>query len=310
MKSLNNYINEHIRGISDEEFSKYWSNTIRNNNIFMEVYEQINEKITEFKKSGNTNDILDLNDIDVSKIKDFGRNLFPKIFEDNRRYFHHEINKMPTRIDISNWNINPKAHTSFMFDGYRILKEVLLPKKLESIGARMFADCYENLEHIEIPDSVKFIGTQAFSNCKKLKSVELPDSVTYIDTSVFILCSDLEYVKFPNNITYIPSKTFASSGLKTFEIPEGVTNIGYDAFINCTELESITIPKSVNRINENAFVNCNNLKEVHISDLDAFKQIKFDDKKSNPLNNSKAKLYLNGKEVPFNIDDFDYIFKD
>mgnify|MGYP003531825234 CR=1 FL=1 len=87
------------------------------------------------------------------------------------------------------------------------------------------------------------------------------------------------------------------NGVGTLVFDGDVKNIGENAFKDCSALTCITIPNSVTSIGSFAFFNCYGLKEVHITDLDAWKNISFGDSSANPLNNYKAKLYLNGVEV-------------
>ena len=105
-------------------------------------------------------------------------------------------------------------------------------------------------------------------------------------------------VTIPNGVTSIKAEMFQDcSGLTSITIPNSVTSIEDYAFWNCLGLTSITIPNSVTSIGDGAFLGCTSLVEVHITDLDAWKDISFDYNYANPLNNSNVKLYLNGVEV-------------
>ena len=72
-----------------------------------------------------------------------------------------------------------------------------------------------------------------------------------------------------------------------------VTCIGNDAFSGCTGLTSVTIPNSMTSIGTGAFYGCSNLTAVHITDLEAWCNIKFED---NPLYYAHH-LFLNGDEI-------------
>ena len=135
---------------------------------------------------------------------------------------------------------------------------------------------------IEIPASVTYnevkyivtsIGDNAFSCCSGLTSVTIPNSVTSIGQGAFFQCRDLISVTIPNS----------------------VTSIGQSAFWECSSLTSFTIPNSVTSIGNSAFFGCDNLTSVHISSLEAWCKISFND---NPLIYAKH-LYLNGEEVKF-----------
>ena len=75
-----------------------------------------------------------------------------------------------------------------------------------------------------------------------------------------------------------------------------VTSIGDSAFSWRNALTSITIPDSVTSIGARAFAGCDSLKEVYISDIEAWFAIDFVSNSSNPLYNGAA-LYLNGKLI-------------
>ena len=81
-----------------------------------------------------------------------------------------------------------------------------------------------------------------------------------------------------------------------------VTGIDFRAFRGQSGLTSITIPSSVTTIEEQAFIGCSGLTAVHISSLESWCNIKFDDyvedlyDVSNPLLWANH-LYMNGDEI-------------
>ena len=84
-------------------------------------------------------------------------------------------------------------------------------------------------------------------------------------------------------------------------ITYSVTGILRAAFQGCSGLTSVSIPKSVTKIGGNAFDACYALKKVHISDVAAWCNIKFEQEfgftgAQNPLRYAHH-LYLNGEEV-------------
>jgi hypothetical protein len=79
-------------------------------------------------------------------------------------------------------------------------------------------------------------------------------------------------------------------------LPNSVTSIGERAFEGCSGLDSVTIPNSVTSIGERAFESCSALKEIHISDLNAWLNIKMD----GYLTASRG-IYLNGSKLEGNL---------
>lgn len=129
------------------------------------------------------------------------------------------------------------------------------------------------------------------------------------DLTVEVTNGDNEYsgdIVIPSTITYKSRiLTVTSIGRSAFEgcenltsveIPNSVTSIASYAFYNCRSLTSIEIPSSVTSVGNVAFDFCSKLEEVHISNLTAWCNIKFDGIESNPLHAAK-KLYLNGELI-------------
>lgn len=87
-----------------------------------------------------------------------------------------------------------------------------------------------------------------------------------------------------------------ASSITNVTLSNSLQKIEARQFEDYSSLESITIPKSVKTIGENAFQDCNSLKQVHITDLNSWCKIKFENLYSNPLFYAKN-LYLNGELV-------------
>lgn len=84
-------------------------------------------------------------------------------------------------------------------------------------------------------------------------------------------------------------------------IGEGVTAICDGAFFRCADIEIVRLPSTLKKIGYQAFEDCVKIREVHITDLDAFATITYDEVQpgsfeGNPLF-SGASLYLNGNIV-------------
>lgn len=100
-------------------------------------------------------------------------------------------------------------------------------------------------------------------------------------------------VVIEDGVTSIGRNAFAGlENITDISIADSVTSIGRNAFWNCMGLTKLTIPDSITSIDDLAFSSCYGLTEVHISDLDAWCGITFNDYDSNPLYYAHN-LYLN-----------------
>ena len=70
-------------------------------------------------------------------------------------------------LDLSSTKVKNIDCQAFTESG---IKNIVLPKTLESIGNRAFYAC-KNIEKIELPDSVKNVEMYAFADCKKFNAV-------------------------------------------------------------------------------------------------------------------------------------------
>ncbi len=193
------------------------------------------------------------------------------------------------------------------------LESATLQEGVQTIKAYAFNGC-TSMTSVYFPSTITVTENYAFGSCNKLGTyitdmeawcnVQFGDSGGYyanpLETghNLYLNGQLVTDLVIPDTITEIKYCSFmGASCIKTVTIPEGVTTIGRLAFYYCTNLESISIPSTLTSIhNDRVFSNCNNLKEVHISDLAAWCNISFPNNSSNPLYYAKN-LYLGNNKI-------------
>ncbi len=193
------------------------------------------------------------------------------------------------------------------------LESATLQEGVQRINGNAFGECRQ-MTSIYFPTTITVTENYAFNFCSKLGTyitdmeawcnVQFGDSGGYyanpLETghNLYLNGQLVTDLVIPNTITEIKYCSFmGASCIKTVTIPEGVTTIGRLAFYYCTNLESITIPSTLTTIhNDRVFQSCSNLKEVHISDLEAWCNIPFPNNSSNPLYYAKN-LYLGNNKI-------------
>ena len=212
-----------------------------------------------------------------------------------------------TSLSIVTIGENVKNIPAYAFSGCTGLTSITIPNSVTSIGNGAFSDCSGLTSiHVDLYNTVydsrnncnAIIETESNTLIAGCKNTVIPNSVTSIGDCAFEDCSGLTSIEIPNSVKSIGSGAFSfCSGLTSITIPNSVTSIESWTFSNCSGLTSITIPNSVTSIEFWAFSNCSGLNEVHITDLDAWKNISFGNDFADLLYNNNAKLYLNGVEV-------------
>lgn len=104
-----------------------------------------------------------------------------------------------------------------IFRGCSNLRKILLPPKLERIGAHSFTYC-ESLEEVPLPSALRRIGNNAFSRCRSLREVSVPDSVVELESYAFSDCFSLRRTKLPANDSMLGELIF--SGCESLELIE------------------------------------------------------------------------------------------
>lgn len=171
------------------------------------------------------------------------------------------------------------------FEKCSVLKEIIIPNSVQSIGESAFEYC-ALLQNLIIPNIVVDIGDYAFYGCDSLTNIELPDSVVSVGEYAFASCDNLTSILLSNGLTSIGKYAFSNNkSLIDIIIPDNITTISYGTFYRCSGLTKIVIPKSVTRILEYAFYGCNALKDVYYTGTeDEWKKISIYTRDSSNIN--------------------------
>ena len=182
------------------------------------------------------------------------------------------------------------------FENCSSLVSVVIGNGVTTIGDKVFLSC-TNMKDLSIGDNVTSFGSGVFWGCSSLTSFIFPSGIKTISNQMLAYCSGLTSIDIPNGVTIIGSQAFSGcTGLVSVNIPNSITTIESAAFHGCKGLTTVAIPNSVNTIMSGAFNHCDGLTSVHISDLEAWCNIYFDDLTSNPLAFAHH-LFLNGNAI-------------
>ncbi len=93
--------------------------------------------------------------------------------------FYFLGNLLKVKQDVTSFTI--KEDTEFIsdsaFEGCDKLKEIVIPKNVESVGESAFADCTALTSVVFVPGKYGNIGNGAFLNCTSLKTVVIPENI-------------------------------------------------------------------------------------------------------------------------------------
>lgn len=153
------------------------------------------------------------------------------------------LNKLPKLqyLDISGTTLMDNKVPEQAFLNNNELTSIILPKEVETIGARAFMNCI-SLKMFDLPSSLSLIDTCAFYGCSEMKGeLKLPESLIQINEAAFASCSGLS-----GNLI----------------IPENLQIIGHRVFKGCTGFNGkLVFPtKKRLKIGDNAFSGCSNFK--------------------------------------------------
>ena len=169
-------------------------------------------------------------------------------------------------LNLSNVDISEISASQFVGLG---IEELILPKKLTTIGQGAFAD--NNIKNLIIPNSVTSVGKAAFGS-NKMQNVQIlnPDldicstnifekyGINGTDTTIQTLTLDskiacssgatsIKNLRLLNSVKQVKAMEFDSKNIETVTIGKNVETIGDGAFVY-NKLKTLTIPSSVKSI--------------------------------------------------------------
>ena len=131
--------------------------------------------------------------------------------------------------------------------GMRMLKSIVIPRGVETIGLYTFNDM--PLESIQVDAANPYYDSR--NNCNAL-----------IQTVTNRLIKGTANTIIPASVSIIGEKAFYDSDWNG-SLPEGLSEIEENAFMGCTRFESLVIPASVTYIGEGAFNRCH-LESINV----------------------------------------------
>lgn len=124
------------------------------------------------------------------------------------------------------------------FAGNPILKEVVLPSSVTTLGSASFANCFA-LERIELSEGIEFIPIEFAELCTSLKSITIPSSVLSIGEKAFYWCKSLNSINFNEGLCGIGPNAFQYCPVETLVLPSTIKGMDHQSFGDNTHLKAI-----------------------------------------------------------------------
>lgn len=114
------------------------------------------------------------------------------------------------------------------FENDNVVKTIVLPNSLRSIGDHAFSSC-NSLEEVDL-GMTELLGDSAFSSCPKLRTVSGGEHLSRIGNKAFSDCRMLSSVELSYTVKRIGDEAFYNcTGLKVIELPDEIEVIGSHA---------------------------------------------------------------------------------
>ena len=154
-----------------------------------------------------------------------------------------------------------------------------------------------SIKRVVVQEGITELPEKCFWDCTALTSVQLPSTLTGIANYAFSSCTGLKQIVIPEGVVSVGAYAFSGcTGLTQITLPSTLERIEDYAFTTCNSVTQIRIPASLRYVGGGGFANWNSLVQVHISDMDAWCAIEFEDYWANPMTSAQG-MYLNGEPV-------------
>ncbi len=151
-------------------------------------------------------------------------------------------------------------------DSKVVLKNIILPDSLVSVGKFAFSDC-ATLRNFEFPPFVTTLKDYAFESCYGLTSLKIPGTIKTFGSGVFYDCDGMTSVQFQQGAAATGTGMFENCyRLAEVTLPETLVTIGDATFKSCPNLAEVILPAKVKNIGNSAFYSCSKLARINIPD--------------------------------------------
>lgn len=167
----------------------------------------------------------------------------------------------PDRVRTTLFVGGEGLHTEAFFD------RLVIAEGTTEIGSRVFSN-WECLKEVSLPKSLQTLGDGAFVNCSKLEKVNFGSGLVKIGDGAFHSCSKIREIRLPKSLRTIGEDAFRyCKALESVEFPARMDSIGRNAFEDCKMLSGVKLPKLKEPLPKSAFCSRNFDLEVGDSTL-------------------------------------------
>ena len=159
-----------------------------------------------------------------------------------------------------------RLSNSFKFGSKGTIEKLVFEEGLNTIyGGSFFANC-KMLKEIVLPRSLEYLGAGAFKKTPWYEqNVEIVDGCHYLGK--FLVDSDktIDHAAVRAGTVMICANAFRGrTELVSASIPDSVHILGQMAFCGCISLEEIQLPESVKIVEDSCFTNCPSLRSFEV----------------------------------------------
>lgn len=154
---------------------------------------------------------------------------------------------------------------AYEFAGLGMIKEVVLPSSVKTIGDYAFYGC-RNLENIDL-SKIEAIGEYSFASCDKLTNVNISSTLDYIGDKAFLSSKYLkDLASTESDFVIVNNILLAYTGnAETVTLPNNVEVVAGGAFAGNQSVKTIILSENTKLICNGAFDSCYSLTNIQLN---------------------------------------------